>query len=260
MINRLSNPINRNRSAAKFSKVMSSNIQPSWDMRWSVPRWGNMRKCAKLRTVEVGQYTDLGSGRWERDKRAKELKRTNWHKATDNQVSAPLILDPTSGDMSKEMREVARKFEVVTGWRVPVVERAGLRVGSIAKAEPSGGSKGPRQSWWTAKLSSTSILWSGLCQQEVFRTSPGSWQVAEEDEDNRSMSLEQPNFLYLDFHFLFWLLVILTLGINCGLKTGREGTETVANILTIKYSTSIFIPNEAGTIAHLWVWLGPGSP
>ena len=29
---------------------------------------------------------------------------------------------------------------------------------------------------------------------------------------------------------------------------------------TIKYSTSIFIPNEAGTIAHLWVWLGPGSP
>ena len=38
--------------------------------------------------------------------------------------------------MSKEMREVARKFEVVTGWRVPVVERAGLRVGSIAKAEP----------------------------------------------------------------------------------------------------------------------------
>ena len=27
--------------------------------------------------------------------------------------------------------------------------------------------------------------------------------VAEEDEDNRSMSLEQPNFLYLDFHFLF---------------------------------------------------------
>ena len=31
---------------------------------------------------------------------------------------------------------MSRKFEEVTGWRVPVVERAGTRVSSIAKAEP----------------------------------------------------------------------------------------------------------------------------
>ena len=68
--------------------------------------------------------------------RMKELKKTNWHKSEDDQVSAPLILDPTSGNMTKEMKAVSRKFEEVTGWRVPVVERAGTRVSSIAKAEP----------------------------------------------------------------------------------------------------------------------------
>ena len=59
-----------------------------------------------------------------------------WHKSKDDQVSAPLILDPTSGNMTKEMKAVSRKFEEVTGWRVPVVERAGIKVSSIAKAEP----------------------------------------------------------------------------------------------------------------------------
>ena len=67
---------------------------------------------------------------------AKELKRTNWHKAKEDQISAPLILDPTFGTMSKEMKEVAKKFEEVTGWRVPVAERAGVRMASMAKAEP----------------------------------------------------------------------------------------------------------------------------
>ena len=57
-------------------------------------------------------------------------------KKKDDQVSAPLILDPTSGNMTKEMKAVSRKFEEVTGWRVPVVERAGTKVSSIAKAEP----------------------------------------------------------------------------------------------------------------------------
>ena len=56
-----------------------------------------------------------------------------WHKSKDDQVSAPLILDPTSGNMAKEMKAVSRKFEEVTGSRVPV---AGTKVSSIAKAEP----------------------------------------------------------------------------------------------------------------------------
>ena len=72
----------------------------------------------------------------EERRREKELKRTTWHQNKPNQVSAPLILDPTAGEMSKDMKAVCRSFESVTGWRVPVVERAGLAMRSIAKAEP----------------------------------------------------------------------------------------------------------------------------
>ena len=72
----------------------------------------------------------------EERRREKELKRTHWHKNKPGQVSAPLILDPTAGDMSKEMKSVCKDLEKVTGWRVPVVERAGKAMRSIAKAEP----------------------------------------------------------------------------------------------------------------------------
>ena len=69
-------------------------------------------------------------------RRAKELKRSNWHQSKAKQVSAPLILDPTAGDMTKDMKAVCRDFEKVTGWRVPVVERAGLAMRAMARAEP----------------------------------------------------------------------------------------------------------------------------
>ena len=69
-------------------------------------------------------------------RREKELKRTNWHQSRANQVSAPLILDPTAGEMTKDMKAVCKDFEKVTGWRIPVVERAGTAMRSVAKAEP----------------------------------------------------------------------------------------------------------------------------
>ena len=42
--------------------------------------------------------------KWKEDEgqREKELKRTNWHQNQPNQVSAPLILDPTAGDQGHE--------------------------------------------------------------------------------------------------------------------------------------------------------------
>ena len=69
-------------------------------------------------------------------RREKELKRTNWHQSKAKQVSAPLIIDPTAGEMTKDMRAVCKDFEKVTGWRVPVNERAGKAMKSVAKAEP----------------------------------------------------------------------------------------------------------------------------
>ena len=52
-------------------------------------------------------------------------KETNWRKSKDDQVSAPLIIDPTPGYMMKEMKAVTRKFEEVSG-RIPAKDRASL--------------------------------------------------------------------------------------------------------------------------------------
>ena len=69
-------------------------------------------------------------------RREKELEVTSWHKSEVKQVSAPLILDPTGGIMTKEMKEVCRRFETVTGMRVAVQERAGRANKHLAKSEP----------------------------------------------------------------------------------------------------------------------------
>ena len=69
-------------------------------------------------------------------RREKEQKQTNWHKNQNVQISAPKILDPTSGSMTKDIKDVCRKFEQVTGMRVAVNERAGDAVKHVAKAEP----------------------------------------------------------------------------------------------------------------------------
>ena len=66
----------------------------------------------------------------------KEIKITNWHKNQRNQVSAPLIIDPTAGSKTSEMKDVCRKFKAVTGMRVGIQERAGDAGKHVAKAEP----------------------------------------------------------------------------------------------------------------------------
>ena len=71
-----------------------------------------------------------------REKEGEGGKKTSWHKKKEDQVSASLLLEPTPGHMTREMREVCKNFEEVTGWRIPVLERAGRSVMSIAKAEP----------------------------------------------------------------------------------------------------------------------------
>ena len=66
----------------------------------------------------------------------KERKRNNWHQSKTGQVSAPLIIDPTAGPLTKEMKEICRKFEEVTEMRVVVQERAGNALKHLAKPEP----------------------------------------------------------------------------------------------------------------------------
>ena len=58
-------------------------------------------------------------------KREKKIKVTNWHKSQLNHVSAPLIIDPTAGSMTKEIKEVWAGLGL--GW-------AGESVKDLAKA------------------------------------------------------------------------------------------------------------------------------
>ena len=60
----------------------------------------------------------------------------NWHKIEKNQVSAPLILDPVAGSMISEMKLICKKFENLTGMRVPIQTRAGKANKQFAKSEP----------------------------------------------------------------------------------------------------------------------------
>ena len=69
-------------------------------------------------------------------RKEKEMKQKNWHKSRQNQISAPLILDPVEGEMTNEMKAVCNKFEEVTGFRVAVQTRAGRANKQLAKSEP----------------------------------------------------------------------------------------------------------------------------
>ena len=75
---------------------------------------------------------------WKKKERRleKEKKRSNWHQKDPKQASAPLILDPTGGSLTKDAKEVCANFEKVTGMRISVVERAGQAVKHLAKPEP----------------------------------------------------------------------------------------------------------------------------
>jgi hypothetical protein len=66
----------------------------------------------------------------------KETKPANWHKTDPTQISAPLIVDPTSGKLTAKLKEKCQQFQKTSGMSVKVRERAGLSVRSDAKSEP----------------------------------------------------------------------------------------------------------------------------
>ena len=65
-----------------------------------------------------------------------ELRAANWHKGDKTQISAPLIVDPTSGELTQKLKETCRKFQIASNIKVTVRERAGISVKTDAKSEP----------------------------------------------------------------------------------------------------------------------------
>ena len=102
-------------------------------IKTSINKWEKMCK-----DEDMGVRPIHRSRNWKAKvrRKEKELKVTNWHKNQRDQVSAPLILDPTAGSMTSDMKEVCRKFENLTDMRIVVQERAGASVKHLAKAEP----------------------------------------------------------------------------------------------------------------------------
>ena len=68
----------------------------------------------------------------------KELKPANWHtsKSDGEQISAPLIVDPTNGNLTKKLKDICSKFKTANGINVTVRKRAGTSIRSDAKSEP----------------------------------------------------------------------------------------------------------------------------
>ena len=69
-------------------------------------------------------------------RREKESKREAWHKSENGQVSAPLILDPTAGGLTADLKKICDRFEKGTNMRVVTKERAGKAMRQDAKSEP----------------------------------------------------------------------------------------------------------------------------
>ena len=65
-----------------------------------------------------------------------ERKSTNWHKSSEDRISAPLIIDPTAGDLTDKLRLACKKFGDSQKLDVSVRLRAGRSVKSDVKSEP----------------------------------------------------------------------------------------------------------------------------
>ena len=102
-------------------------------IKTAIERWDRM-----MEEEDAGVRPMYRPREWKENERrlAKEKKRQNWHQSKEGQVSAPLIIDPTAGNLAAELKDVCRKFEEVTEMRVAVQERAGNAIKHLAKPEP----------------------------------------------------------------------------------------------------------------------------
>ena len=102
-------------------------------IKTALDRWDKMRE-----EEDAGVRPMYRPREWKEKERrlAKEKKGQKWHQGKEGQVSAPLIIDPTAGNLAAEFKDVCRKFEEVTEMRVAVQERAGNALKHLPKPEP----------------------------------------------------------------------------------------------------------------------------
>ena len=99
----------------------------------------SMEKYERMCEVEDSGGRQVHRAReWQKAARRleKESRKATWHQGAEGQISAPLIIDPTAGGLTSNLKEACSKFEEATGIRVAVKLRAGKSLKSDAKSEP----------------------------------------------------------------------------------------------------------------------------
>ena len=99
----------------------------------AVDKWEKMCKDDDegVRPVHRAREWQLAARRLE-----KERRREDWYKAEGDQISAPLIISPTAGSLTADIRTVCDKYHKSTGIRVAIRTRAGQPMRGDPKPEP----------------------------------------------------------------------------------------------------------------------------
>ena len=99
----------------------------------SLDKWDKMCREQEegVRPVHRAREWQLRARRLE-----KEGKKETWYKAEGDQISAPLIISPTAGRMTEEIRAVCDKYNKTSAIRIAVRTRAGQPVRGDSKPEP----------------------------------------------------------------------------------------------------------------------------
>ena len=140
--------LNTSRDAPPHIK---SSILSEWDSKMNVSgydqtfRTNAIQSAVMIYTHKV--ETEQSGGRplyrpsgWQADQRNMEklVKRQTWYTGNAKQRNlAPLIIDPTpSGQLEKEIAQIMKEAARLTGIRVKVCQRGGIKVSSAAHADP----------------------------------------------------------------------------------------------------------------------------
>ena len=128
---------------------MRSKVLESWSMKlkrsgYPASTRHQVVRAAVERWEQMCQVEDAGgrlihrAREWQKAARRleKEKKVVTWHQGRENQISAPLIIDPTAGDLTKRMKKTCSQFKEESEMRVAVRERAGRKMKADCKPEP----------------------------------------------------------------------------------------------------------------------------
>ena len=117
-------------------KLQKSGYPPTFRhqvVKAAVEKWEKMCRDedAGLRPIHRAREWQLKARRLE-----KETKRESWYKVEGDKISAPLIISPTAGSLTSEIKAVCDRYTKSTNIKVATRTRAGQPLRGDPKSEP----------------------------------------------------------------------------------------------------------------------------